>query len=67
MNPLYERFGSQPSQNQSMLQQFNQFASNFRGDPKAKVEELIRSGQMTKEQFSEYSQMATTLRKLFGR
>lgn len=67
MNPLYERFGSQPSQNQSMLQQFNQFASNFRGDPKAKVEELIRSGQMTKEQFNEYSQMATTLRKLFGR
>ena len=67
MNPLYERFGSQPSQNQSMLQQFNQFASNFRGDPKTKVEELIRSGQMTKEQFNEYSQMATALRKMFGR
>lgn len=67
MNPLFNRFGNQQNQNPSMIQQFNQFASNFRGNPRQKVEELLRSGQMTKQQFDEYSQMATNLRQLLGR
>lgn len=67
MNPLFNRFGNQQNQNPSMIQQFNQFASNFRGNPRQKVEELLRSGQMTKQQFDEYSQMANNLRQMFGR
>ena len=67
MNPLFSRFGGQPSSGPSMIEQFNQFASNFRGDPKTKVEELIRSGQMSEQQFKEYGQMATNLRQMFRR
>ena len=67
MNPLFNRFGNQQNQNPSMIQQFNQFASNFRGNPRQKVEELLRSGQMTKQQFDEYSQMANNLRQMFVR
>ena len=67
MNPLFNRFGNQQNQNPSMIQQFNEFASNFKGNPRQKVEELLRSGQMTKQQFDEYSQMANNLRQMFGR
>lgn len=67
MNPLFNRFGGQQPQNRSMIEEFNQFASNFRGDPRARVEELIRNGQMSKQQFEEYGQMATTLRQMFRR
>ena len=67
MNPLFNKFGNQQNQSPSMIQQFNQFASNFRGNPRQKVEELLRSGQMTKQQFDEYSQMANNLRQMFGR
>lgn len=43
-------FGSQPNpMNNNMLQQFNEFKRQFgNGDPKAAVEELLKSGKMTK-------------------
>lgn len=67
MNPLFQRFGSQPTQNQSMLEQFSEFASNFRGDPKQRVEDLVKSGRMSKEEFERYGQMATQLQNIFRR
>lgn len=41
-----------------MMQSFNQFASAFKGDPKEKVQELLNSGRMTQEQYSQLEQMA---------
>lgn len=67
MNPLFNRFGGQPQQNPTMLEQFNEFASNFRGDPRQRVEDLVRSGRMSKQQFEEYGRMATQLQNLFRR
>ena len=29
-----------------MVQQFNQFKANFKGDPKAEVEKLLQSGRL---------------------
>lgn len=60
-NPLYNMYGKQPqSQNNGndMISKFNQFKANFTGDPKAKVQELLNSGQMTQEQFNMLSSMA---------
>ena len=37
----------------NMLQQFMMFKNNFQGDPKAKVEELLSTGQMSQEQFQQ--------------
>lgn len=36
-----------------MIQQFNEFQKTFQGDPKAKVQELLNSGQMSQAQFNE--------------
>lgn len=65
MNPFFQgpRVNSQPS----MVEEFNKFVSNFRGDPRQKVEELLRTGQMTQDQFNQYSQMANNLSSLFKR
>lgn len=45
----------------NMLQQFMMFKSNFQGDPKAKVEELLSTGQMSQEQFQ---QLKTTAEQI---
>ena len=62
MNPFYN-----PPSNQSMIEQFKKFASMFRGNPKQQVEQLLRSGQMTQEEFNEYSKMANDLSSIFSR
>lgn len=41
-----------------MLAAFNQFKSNFQGNPQQMVQNLLDSGQMTKEQFQQLSGMA---------
>ena len=68
MNPLFNKFGGpQQAPSQNLFQQFSEFASNFRGDPKQRVNELLRSGQMTQQQFQQYSQMANQLSSMFRR
>lgn len=73
-NPLFQMFGNQrPRQNGpfnnplQMMQEFNEFKSNFYGDPKQKVQEMLNSGQMTQEQFNQLSAMAQTFRQFLGR
>lgn len=43
---------------QMMMQSFNHFASNFTGDPKQKVQELLASGQMSQDQLNKLQNMA---------
>ena len=61
-NPIQERF-----QNGNMFAQFQQFAQNFRGDPRAQVQQLLNSGRMTQEQFNQLSNMANQFQMMFGR
>jgi hypothetical protein len=42
-----------------MVQQFNQFKANFKGDPKAEVEKLLQSGRLNQQQLNQLQQMAT--------
>lgn len=81
MNPLYNIFGrnnpniqngayrisSGEAENgfMNLIQKFNQFRSTFQGDPKAQVENLIASGQMSQEQFNHLSNLAAQMRGLF--
>ena len=46
-----------------MLQQFNQFKQQFKGDPQQKVQELLNSGQMSQAQFQQLQQAAQQLRQ----
>lgn len=71
-NPIFQRFGgSNTSQNplgnmMNFVQQFNQFKTNFRGDPKQQVQQLLESGQMSQDQFNRLSEMAKQFQSIFG-
>lgn len=71
-NPIFQRFGgSNTPQNplgnmMNLVQQFNQFKTNFRGDPKQQVQQLLESGQMSQEQFNQLSEMAKQFQSIFG-
>lgn len=61
-NPLYKILGNNlPMPN--FIQQFNQFKSIFKGDPKQQVQNMLNSGQMSQSQFNQLSQMATQIQK----
>lgn len=64
-DPNYSQYQQMPQQNngpfgnfQNLMNQFQQFRNSFRGDPKAQVQELLRSGKMTQQQFNQLSQLA---------
>lgn len=63
MNPLFEQLNQQTSNPLShLLSQFQAFQQTFHGDAKQQVENLMRSGKMSQEQFAEYSRLADQLR-----
>jgi len=47
-----------------MVQQFNQFRANFKGDPKAEVEKLMQSGRLNQQQLNQLQQMAKQFQSL---
>lgn len=63
-NPLFNALGGggqlpAPFGNvQNMMQQFQQFRQQFRGDPRQQVQELLNSGRMTQDQYSKLQGMA---------
>lgn len=48
-----------------MVQQFNQFKANFKGDPKAEVEKLLQSGAMSQQELNQLQSMAKQFEHLF--
>ena len=48
-----------------MIQQFNQFKSTFKGDPKAEIERLVQSGQISQDQLNQLQGMAAQFGNLF--
>ena len=59
-NPL---FNESNKQNNNIIQQFNQFKNNFRGDPKAQVQQLLNSGRISQAQYDKAVQMAKMLQQ----
>ncbi len=47
-----------------MMQQFQQFKENFKGDPKAEVEKLLQSGKLNQQQLNQLQQMAKQFQSL---
>lgn len=47
-----------------MVQQFNQFKANFKGDPKSEVEKLMQSGRLNQQQLNQLQQMAKQFQSL---
>lgn len=48
-----------------MVQQFQQFKANFKGDPKAEVEKLVQSGAMSQQELNQLQGMAQQFQQLF--
>lgn len=66
-NSLYSSFNPQPpmrNQGVDFLTELNKFRSIFNGNPEAQVKALIQNGQLSKDQFNSYAQMANQIRPL---
>ena len=64
MNPLYQSMQGQQQPN--ILQQFNQFRQNFRGNPREQVQALLNSGKVSQEQYNQAVQKANQLQRMLG-
>ncbi len=49
-----------------MIQQFIQFAKDFKGNPQEEVQKLLQSGQMSQDQLNALQQQATQFQQLLG-
>lgn len=70
-NPLYNMMGKGnlpgPLGNvQQIMQRFNQFRQQFRGDPRAQVQQMLQSGQVSQQQYDQAVQMANRLQQMLG-
>lgn len=74
-SPLFNAMGAGPvmqmpvqmGQAMQMMQQFQQFKANFRGDPQQEVQKLLNSGRMTQQQYNQLQQMAVQMSQMMGR
>jgi hypothetical protein len=66
-NPLFSTFGNN-NQFGSLIQQAQEFKRQFANiNPRAEVERLLNSGQMSQQQFNEYSQIAQQVTQMMGK
>lgn len=50
--------------NMNILNQFMQFAQNFKGDPQQQVQQMLNSGQITQQQYDNAVRMAQQLQQM---
>ena len=66
MNDLFQQFGGNvpmPGGIGNLIQQFNQFRANFRGNPQQQVQQLLSSGKMSQEQFNQLAGLANQFQR----
>ena len=63
-NALFNALGNNNNPFANLIQQAKQMQQTFKGNPKAEVERLLKSGQMTQAQFNEYSQIANQITQM---
>lgn len=56
-NPIFEQMQMQ-NPLAKLMQDAQQFRQTFSGNPQQEVQRLLRSGQMTQEQFNQYASIA---------
>jgi len=61
MNNLFRSM--QPAQ-PNIIQQFNQFRQNFRGNPQQQIQQMLNSGKVTQAQYNAAVQKAQQLQRL---
>lgn len=66
MNPLYREYGQRQNNVAQMIGQFNRFRQNYRGDPRAEVQNLLNSGRMSQSQYNDLQQKATQFMQILN-
>lgn len=64
MNPLYQQM--QPNNMNGIMQRFQQFRNQFRGNPQQQVQQLLNSGRVSQQQYDNAVRMANQLRQMLG-
>lgn len=65
-NPLFNYFGNN-NQFDNIMKQVEDFKRQFSNiNPRAEVERLLNSGEMTQQQFNQYSQIARQVAQMMG-
>lgn len=62
-NPYFNSLNNQQNGIGQMLNEINNFRNNFKGDPRAEVEKMLKSGQLSQDRFNQYAQIANELSK----
>lgn len=65
-NPLYQQIGNPQMGNGNILQRFQQFRQMFQGDPRAQVQQLLNSGQVSQQQYNQAVQIAQQMQRMMG-
>lgn len=59
--------GTAPMNNMAnLIQQFNRFRAGYQGNPKAEVERLLQSGQMSQAQLNQLQSMTAQLMRVIN-
>ena len=67
-NPLYNMFGSNAPINPiaQLVRDAKAFRKSFTGNPRDEVQGLLNSGQMSQQQFNQFSQIAQQVIQAMG-
>ena len=67
-NPLYNMFGGNAPINPmaQLVRDAKNFRKSFTGNPKDEVQRLLNSGQMSQQQFNQFSQIAQQVVQAMG-
>ena len=67
-NPLYNMFGGNVPMNPvaQLVRDAKNFRKSFTGNPKDEVQRLLNSGQMSQQQFNQFSQIAQQVVQAMG-
>ena len=65
-NYLFNQLGKNSNQYREIVNQFNQFKNNFRGDARQQIQQMLNSGKITQKQYDEAVQKANTLAQILG-
>ena len=63
MNQIFQQMNPQSN---NIIQRFQQFKNNFKGDPQQQVQQLLNSGRISQQQYDQAVKMANQLRQMIG-
>ena len=64
-NPLFRMFeNSQYGNLNNIIRQFRQFKSNFKGDPREQIQQMLNSGRITQDDYNKAVQQVNAFQRM---